>query len=585
MLLILLLLSLFVLVSLGFYVFVAAPRSRAHQTFAAFIICLALWTIKDVVFWEFQAPGGRADWWAAASFVLALFLQYSLVVFAWVFPENNHTPRKKAAMLFAPGAVLIPAAISGLLWHRAGFGADGKFQIDLAPLAFAFVLFVYAIFGYGAFVLFQKYRIYRGAQRGQQIAAILWALGVTTILMTAANIVLPFFGIYDLLPVAAAFSVPGVLIYAYAISNFKLFSFQTTLDQFRLFPIIYKIALTIAVVAVTSFAAFQIPIVNWAFQNGLTAEGWRRYLTFSVIAALVPNLLLVLLIVRTISRPLRRITLAAVEVAGGRYGATVDEDSNDEIGLLAASFNEMSLKMADDIEKLKKLNEQLVRTEKLAAMGTLSAGVAHEINNPLASISSLVQMLQTKQTLDDETQEMLRLVQTQISRITGVTRDMLNFSKARPATRSAVDVNQILETALRLASFDKSFQKLRLVKKLDEELPKLLADSDQLQQVFLNLLLNARDAMKDGGELEIKTESRDEEIAIEIADTGTGIAPENAKQIFDPFFTTKPTGKGTGLGLAVCYGIVTAHGGKIEAAPNNGSGTRFVVSLPVKIES
>jgi hypothetical protein len=121
MLLILLLLSLFVLVSLGFYVFVAAPRRRAHQTFAAFIICLALWTVKDIVFWEFQAPRGNAAWWAAASFVLALFLQYSLVVFAWVFPENLRTPRKKAAVLFAPGAVLIPAAAFGLLWHKAGF--------------------------------------------------------------------------------------------------------------------------------------------------------------------------------------------------------------------------------------------------------------------------------------------------------------------------------------------------------------------------------------------------------------------------------------------------------------------------------
>jgi signal transduction histidine kinase len=584
MLLILLLLSLFVLVSLGFYVFVAAPRSRAHQTFAAFIICLALWTVKDIVFWEFQAPRGNAAWWAATSFVLALFLQYSLVVFAWVFPENLRTPRKKAAVLFAPGAVLSPAAGFGLLWHKAGFTSDGKFQIDLAPLAFAFVGYVYAIFAYGAFLLFQKFRLYRRTQRGQQIAAILWGLGITTVLMTTANIVLPFFGVYDFLPVAATFSVPGVLIYAYAISNFKLFSFQTALDQFRLFPIIYKIALTIAIVAVVSFAAFQIPIVYWAFQDGLTAEGWRRYLTFSVISALVPNLLLVLLIVRTISRPLRRITLAAVEVAGGRYGATVEEDSNDEIGVLAASFNEMSRKMAADIEKLKKLNEQLVRTEKLAAMGTLSAGVAHEINNPLASISSLVQMLQTKQNLDDETREMLRIVQTQINRITGVTRDMLNFSKAQPAARSLIDINAVLETALRLASFDKSFQSLRLIKNFDERLPKIKADADQLQQVFLNLLLNARDAMSDGGKLEIKTESGDEEITIEIADTGTGIAPENIKQIFDPFFTTKPTGKGTGLGLAVCYGIITAHDGKIEAAPNNGSGTRFVISLPLPLQ-
>lgn len=586
MLLLFLLFSLFVLVLLGFYVFVAAPRSRAHQTFAAFIICLALWTIKDIVLWEFQAPRGNAAWWASASFVLSLLLQFSLVVFAWVFPENHRTPRRKAAILFAPGFVLAPAAVAGLLWHNVGFTPAGEFQIDLAPTAYAFVIYVYAIFGYGAFVLIKKYRFYRKTQRGQQLGAILWALGITVALMTTANVVLPFLSIYDFLPVSSICVLPGALIYAYAISNFRLFSFQTALDQFRLFPVTFKIALTIAVVAISSFVLFQIPIVWWAFSDNLSLESWRRYLTFSVIAALVPNLLLVLLIVRTISRPLRRITLAAVEVAHGAYGTVVEQDSNDEIGLLAESFNEMSRKMADDIEQLKKLNEQLVRTEKLAAMGTLAAGVAHEVNNPLASISSLVQMLQAKPDLDDETREMLQLAQTQIARITGVTRDMMNFARARPAARDRADIHEILETGLRLASFDKSFQQLKLTKNFDRAAPPITVDADQMQQVFLNLLLNARDAMPNGGELEIQTrfEPARNEISIEISDTGAGVASEHLGQIFDPFFTTKTAGKGTGLGLAVCYGIVTAHNGRIEAQPNDRRGTKFIVSLPLNIE-
>lgn len=583
MILILLLIALFVLVLLGFYVFVAAPRSRSHQTFAAFIICLALWTIKDIVFWEFQPRGGAADWWAGASFILSLLMQFSLVVFAWVFPENRRTPRRLLAVIFAPGVVLITAAAFGLLWRKIGF-VNNQFQVDLAPLAYVFVAYVYAIFGYGAFVLFQKYRKTRGTQPGQQLGAILWALGITFVSMTTANIVLPFAGVYDLLPFSATFTLPGVLIYAYAISNFKLFSLQTALDQVRLFPIIHKIAVTIAVVAVTSFVLFQIPIVWWAFQNGLTAEAWRKYLTFSVISALVPNLLLVLLIVRTISRPLRRVTIAAVQVAEGAYGTTVDEDSNDEIGVLADSFNQMSLKMQSDIEQLQKLNEQLRRTEKLAAMGTLAAGVAHEVNNPLASISSLIQILQSKPDLDDDAREMLRLAQTQIARITGVTRDMLNFARVRPAARVETDANKILETAIRLASFDKSFQRLELKTDFDFALPKIVADADQLQQVFLNLLLNARDATPNNGEISVATKFQplENQIEIEIADTGGGIAPEHLKSIFDPFFSTKPTGKGTGLGLAACYGIVTAHNGKIDAQANSPRGAKFIVTLPVE---
>lgn len=579
MLVLLHLFALFILVLLGFYVFVANPRNRAHQTFAAFISFLALWTIKDLIFWNFPNENIGAGWWAASSFIIALLMQSALVVFAWVFPEDSRTPRRKAAILFAPSIVLIPSAIFGLLWNKAGF-SNGNFEIDLAPLAYAFVVYVYFVFGFGAMVLFQKYRRFRKTQKGQQVGAILWALTITGIFKTLANIVLPYFGIYDFLAYSSIFVLPGVLIYAYAISNFKLFSLENALAQFRLFPIAYKIALSIATVAIVSFLIFQIPIVWWAFQDGMNFEAWRKYLVFSVISALVPNLLLLLLIVRTISRPLQRITLAAVRVTEGNYGTEVEgRQSNDEIGLLATSFNEMSRKMADDIEQLQKLNEQLIRTEKLAAMGTLSAGVAHEVNNPLASISSLIQIMQ-KQNLDEKTADNLKLISMQIQRITQVTRDMMDFARVRPAAKSLVDVNEIIEKVLRLASFDKAFQKLKIEQYFTENLPKIYADQDQLQQVFLNLLLNARDAMPDGGELFISTAKNTKDLIIEIKDSGIGIKAEDLKKIFDPFFTTKATGKGTGLGLAVCYGIITAHGGKIEVS-NQKNGSSFLISLPI----
>lgn len=215
MLVLLHLFALFLLVLLGFYVFVANPRSRAHQTFAAFISFLALWTIKDLAFWNFHGENLNADWWAAASFTIALLMQCALVVFAWVFPDNSRTPRKRAAVLFAPSLILIPAAVFGLLWRDVGF-TGGSFVIDLAPLAYAFVGYVYFVFGYGTIVLFRKYQKYSGTQKGQQVGAILWALAITGVLKTLANIVLPFFGVYELLPFSAIFVLPGVLIYAYS---------------------------------------------------------------------------------------------------------------------------------------------------------------------------------------------------------------------------------------------------------------------------------------------------------------------------------------------------------------------------------
>ena len=175
---------------------------------------------------------------------------------------------------------------------------------------------------------------------------------------------------------------------------------------------------------------------------------------------------------------------------------------------------------------------------------------------------------------------MLRLISTQIERITQVLRDMMDFARARPPARAPLDVGHVVEASVRLASFDKDFKRLRISTEFDKAAPLVSADADQLQQVFLNLLLNARDAMPDGGELSVRTryDAGRSEVVIEVDDTGSGIAPEHLAHVFDPFFTTKPAGTGTGLGLAVCYGIITAHRGRIEVEPNNGQGTRVLVS-------
>lgn len=301
-----------------------------------------------------------------------------------------------------------------------------------------------------------------------------------------------------------------------------------------------------------------------------------------MISALVPNLLLVLLVVRTISRPLQKITLAAVDVTNGKYGTEVDlRRSNDEIGLLADSFNEMSRKMAEDIDKLKRMNEQLMRADRLAAMGTLAAGVAHEVNNPLASISSLIQMIGSRSDLDDETREQLDVIASQIERIKGVTKGLTDFSRARPAARQTVRLESVVRAALRLAEYDSTFQKLRTSVSIPPDIPQIAADPDQLQQVFLNLFLNARDAMPMGGELSVWAELKDDLVRITVRDNGPGLDELVAKKAFDPFYTTKSGANGTGLGLAICYGIVTAHGGSIEFERTDGDGATVALTLPV----
>ncbi len=190
-------------------------------------VALAIASVAIFSFALLQVP---ITWWASASFVTALLMQYAMVVFSWVFPENARTPRRRAAILFAPGLVFIPTAIAGILWHKVGF-ESGRFVIDLTPLAYSFVLYLYFVFAYGSIVLYRKYQKYRGTLPGQQVGAIVWGLLITGVLKTIAIIVLPYFGNYDLLPLSSLFVLPGVVIYAYAILNFKLFSFQTALTQ------------------------------------------------------------------------------------------------------------------------------------------------------------------------------------------------------------------------------------------------------------------------------------------------------------------------------------------------------------------
>lgn len=561
--------AVFLLVGLGFYVFAADPRRRAHQAFAAFISFLALWTVKDLIFWDFYPIDQAAGIWAGTSFIIALLMNFVLVVFAWVFPENSRTPRRKAAILLAPALIFVPAAALGLLWERAGF-TDGQFGIKLTPLAYAFVVYVYFLFFYGSIILFNKYQKYRGTESGSQLGAVLLGLGITGALKTAANIVFPLFGNYELIPLSSIFVLPGVLIYAYAIFNFRLFSLTSALTQFRLFPVAYKVAICIAAVAVSSFLIFQIPISWWAFHNGMDVEAWRRYLVFSVIAALVPNLLLVLLVLRTVLRPLKRVTLAAVSVAKGSYGAEVDlRKTNDEIGVLADSFNKMSRKMADDIEELRLLNERVLQTEKLTAMGTLASGVAREVSEPLEIISAKIEAMRREEGHSNATREDLSLVAAQVSRVSQVIADMRSFGREKPSTNVMISVNDVVHSATRLARLEAG--ELHIETKLDARSPKVLGDEDQLVQLVLDLLLHDQKNMQDSdASLTISSGATEQNAVIEIGRSGVAAA-ETATLESDK----------ADLDLWISHKLVSAHHGTLSVIADVQNCKRFVITLPL----
>jgi len=238
------------------------------------------------------------------------------------------------------------------------------------------------------------------------------------------------------------------------------------------------------------------------------------------------------------------------------------------------------LLLFDDVTQRERMEEQMTQTEKLTSLGLLAAGVAHEVNTPLAVISNYIQMLAKQMPEDDPRHNIIDKIVKQTFRASEIVNNLLNFSRTGAADLADIDVNRVVEETLSLVAHPLKTSQIHIVKQLGESLPPVRGSANKLQQVFLNLFLNARDAMPAGGMLEVRTAAHNGSVEVEVADTGAGIPREHIHRIFDPFFTTKSNGRGTGLGLSVSYGIIKEHAGKIDVRSTPGKGTSFHVEFP-----
>ena len=238
------------------------------------------------------------------------------------------------------------------------------------------------------------------------------------------------------------------------------------------------------------------------------------------------------------------------------------------------------LLLFDDVTQRERLEEQMSQTEKLTSLGLLAAGVAHEVNTPLAVISNYIQMLAKQIPDGDPRHAIIEKIVKQTFRASEIVNNLLNFSRTGPGELADVDLNHVVEETLSLVAHPLKTSQIQVVKQLGAALPPVRGSANKLQQVFLNLFLNARDAMPLGGMLEVRTAAHNGSVEIEVVDTGNGISREHIHKIFDPFFTTKPGGRGTGLGLSVSYGIIKEHAGKIDVRSTPGRGTSFHVEFP-----
>ncbi|MFH1609247.1 MAG: ATP-binding protein, partial [Candidatus Bipolaricaulota bacterium] len=283
-------------------------------------------------------------------------------------------------------------------------------------------------------------------------------------------------------------------------------------------------------------------------------------------------------VIRAVLKPLSRFTEYVGRIGAGNFQPIMPARRyRDEFSRLALAFNQMIL-------ELQNRQEQLLQSGKMAAVGTLTSGIAHELNNPLNNIGLTVESLTDDydELSDEDKRRMLSQIYTQVERAGATVRNLLDFTRKGRSVFARLQVGNAVRTAKRLVSNEARLGGVVWDFDLPEDLPEIRGNPHDLQQVFLNLFLNAIQAMPKGGELRVRAHVVEGRVlCIDVTDTGEGIPPEHLPQIFDPFFTTKDSGMGTGLGLSVSHGIIGEHGGRIEVVSDPGTGTTFSVCLPM----
>lgn len=329
----------------------------------------------------------------------------------------------------------------------------------------------------------------------------------------------------------------------------------------------------------------------------------RVMMTFTIMAILSVILLLAILYFATtkITNPLKKMVIATQVISKGDLAHRVKVNSKDEIGYLAESFNQMTENLETANEKLiewgktleKKVEERtielremqahLIQSEKLASLGKLAAGIAHEINNPLGGILIYSNLLLEDTGEKSPHYENLKKIVKETSRCKNIVKGLLEFARPKEPEMSLININEIVESSLAIMERQTLFQNIKIKKTYASDLPKIVADSAQLQQVFVNIILNAAEAMDGNGRLTLSTSLNEDDSYMEVqfSDTGHGIKEEDKKRLFEPFFSTKEVGKGTGLGLAISYSIMQKHKGTIAVDSQIGKGSTFTVRLPV----
>jgi len=310
-------------------------------------------------------------------------------------------------------------------------------------------------------------------------------------------------------------------------------------------------------------------------------KGYRTFFLVTTTLTSLASLVLLFLLTRMLLKPIGQVARMCRRVTAGDLSARVGIRPSGEMGILCSTIDHMADAIVAREQKLRQATQrQISRSEKLASIGRLAAGIAHEINNPLTGVLMFAHILQEREGRDEQDRKDLNVIIKETTRVSGIVRSLLDFAHESAPSKSLLNLNDVIREIIQLTHVEVEGHEIVIVEELDDQLSPILGDRDQLKQVFLNLMLNAIEAMPTGGTLAVSSASRNGEVVVQVVDTGCGIPEQHLDRIFDPFFTTKPVGQGTGLGLSVSYGIIQQHGGSLEVKSEETKGTTVQVVLP-----
>jgi signal transduction histidine kinase len=556
-------------------IFIIYSRSSTAITSKLFILTLVLviaYLVSHTVHFVLM-PSYDVTALDISCHSLLLMILVSITFFSWNYPIQKEIGIIRGLLIIIPSTFLLILLWNGNFIHESHahmeiFSAEFS---SLYPLFLFWYLFLIVL---NSIWIIQKLKSAQDSNLRNQLLFYLFGLIITNIATFIFGLFLPWIlGFYYLVEISPlAFLIGFIFFTAIAIGKYNMFPYA--IHKVHSFSLNKKIVFSAIVVVPIIILLVQIPLGRIIF-NINSIQEMIRFFLISVFIGVIVSISMSFIISRMIAQPITLLKEKALEIGKGNFEVNVEYNSSDEIGELSKAFNDMAVSLDRNIAERKKLEAEIIRSEKFAALGKMSAVLAHEIKTPLTSIKMNVDILNQTLSLSPEDKEAFHIIGKEINRLTELVKEVLQVSRTAPLKISNLNLRKFVEDIFQQVESESKQKRITFINNTDDI--EFTADEDKLRQVFLNMIQNSIDAIEKTGTIRISSQLSDDYLIIRITDDGFGI--EEPNNIFDPFFTTKVSG--TGLGLSISQKIIEQHNGTFSLISSRPGETIFEIKLPL----